>query len=199
MTNQNPDAVVIGGSAGALDALNAIFPALPASYPLGIAVVLHVPPGKPSYLSEFFRSKCSLAMKEAEDKEPLRPATVYFAPPDYHLLLERGHYFSLSVDEPVLFSRPAIDVLFESAADAYGPRLTGVLLTGASEDGARGLARIKRSGGTTIVQDPSTASSRTMPEAAVRLGAVDHVLPLQQIGSFLAGLCPPRPDTLESR
>jgi two-component system chemotaxis response regulator CheB len=132
--------------------------------------------------------RCALPVKEAEDKEPLAPSTVYVAPPNYHLLLETQGYFSLSVDDPVLFSRPAIDVLFESAADAFGRSLLGLLLTGASEDGARGLCRIQQAGGLTLVQAPSTAAVRIMPEAALRLSAPSHVLPLNEIGPFLARL-----------
>jgi two-component system chemotaxis response regulator CheB len=183
-------AIVAGGSAGALDALNQILPCLPAGFPIPIALVLHVHPNKPSHLAQVLGLRCALAVKEAEDKEPLAPATIYVAPPNYHLLVEQRGCFSLSVDEPVLFSRPAIDVLFESAADAFGPALAGLLLTGGSEDGARGLAAIKRKGGLTMVQAPSTASVPTMPLAALRLATIDHVLPLNEIGQFLARLEP---------
>jgi two-component system, chemotaxis family, protein-glutamate methylesterase/glutaminase len=181
-------AIVVGGSAGALDALSEILPALPTCFPIPIALVLHVHPNKPSYLAAVLRARCALTVKEAEDKEPLAPQTLYVAPPNYHLLVERRGCFSLSVDDAVLFSRPAIDVLFESAADAFGPTVVGVLLTGASADGARGLAEIKRKGGLTIVQAPSTASVPTMPEAALRLAAIDYVLPPAEIGQFLARL-----------
>jgi two-component system, chemotaxis family, protein-glutamate methylesterase/glutaminase len=181
-------AIVMGGSAGALDALSQILPALPAAFPIPIALVLHVLPTKPSYLAAVLGARSALTVKEAEDKEPLAPATLYVAPPNYHLLVEQRGCFSLSVDDPVLFSRPSIDVLFESAADAFGPALLGVLLTGGSEDGARGLAEIKRKGGLTIVQAPSTASVPTMPAAALRLAVIDHVLPLAEIGPFLARL-----------
>jgi two-component system chemotaxis response regulator CheB len=185
----------MGGSAGALDALNQILPALPAGFPIPIALVLHVHPSKPSYLARVLGARCALTVKEAEDKEPIAPAMLYLAPPNYHLLIERRGCFSLSADDPVLFSRPAIDVLFESAADAFGPALTGLLLTGGSEDGARGLAEIKRKGGLTVVQDPSTASVPAMPEAALRLAPIDHVLPLAEIGLFLARLGAPGRDT----
>jgi two-component system chemotaxis response regulator CheB len=181
-------AIVVGGSAGALDALSQILPALPAGFSIPIALVLHVHPGKPSYLAPLLANRCQLTVKEAEDKEPLAPATIYVAPPNYHLLVEPRRCLSLSVDDPVLFSRPAIDVLFESAADAYGAELAGLLLTGGSEDGARGLAEIKRKGGLTIVQAPSTASVPTMPQAALRLAPVDQVLPLREIGPYLAQL-----------
>ena len=183
-------AIVVGGSAGALDALNQILPALPAGFSIPIALVLHVHPSKPSYLARLLGDRCALTVKEAEDKEPLAPATLYVAPPNYHLLVEPRRCLSLSVGAPVLFSRPAIDVLFESAADAYGAELAGLLLTGGSEDGARGLAEIKRKGGLTMVQAPSTASVPTMPQAALRIAPIDQVLPLGEIGAFLARLAP---------
>jgi two-component system, chemotaxis family, protein-glutamate methylesterase/glutaminase len=182
------EAIVIGGSAGALDALAQILPALPLAFPLPIALVLHVHPTKPSHLARVLGVRCALPVKEAEDKEPIAGATVYLAPPNYHLLVEQRRCFSLSVDDPVLFYRPAIDVLFESAADAFGPGLVGVLLSGGSEDGARGIAQIHRNGGLTVVQAPSTAAVPTMPNAALRLATADHVLPLADIGPFLASL-----------
>jgi len=184
----NVQAIVAGGSAGAIEALTSILPALPADFSIPIAITLHVHPNKPSHLAQVLGLHSALLVKEAEDKEPLVPCTVYLAPPNYHLLLEAHGYFSLSVDDPVLYSRPAIDVLFDSAADAFGPALVGLLLTGASEDGARGLARIQRAGGLTLVQSPITAAVPVMPEAALRLFSPDHVLPLDEIGPFLARL-----------
>jgi len=182
------EAIAIGGSAGALDALSHILPALPPTFPVPIVLVLHIPPSRPSYLPEVLGSMCALRVKEAEDKEPLVAGTVYTAPPDYHLLVEKQRVLSLSVDDPVLFSRPAIEVLFESAADAFGPHLMGVLLAGGSADGARGLARIKRAGGLALVQAPSSAAVRTMPQAAIDLGIVDHALAPDALGTFLAKL-----------
>jgi two-component system chemotaxis response regulator CheB len=184
----NVQAIVAGGSAGAIEALTSILPALPVDFSIPIAITLHVHPNKPSHLAQVLGMHSALLVKEAEDKEPLLPCTVYLAPPNYHLLLEAQGYFSLSVDDPVLYSRPAIDVLFDSAADAFGPGLVGLLLTGASEDGARGLARIQRAGGVTLVQSPETAAVPVMPQAALRLFAPDHVLPLDEIGPFLARL-----------
>lgn len=183
------EAVVIGGSTGALDALATILPVLPRSFPLPIALVIHLPSTRPSCLPEVIGTRCELHVKEAEDKEPLAAGTLYVAPPNYHLLIEARRCLSLSIDEPVHFSRPAIDVLFESAADAYGPALVGVLLTGASQDGARGLARIAKRGGTTIVQAPETAVASTMPEAALRMHRAGYVLPADEIGPCLARLC----------
>jgi two-component system chemotaxis response regulator CheB len=182
------DAITIGGSAGALEALAAILPALPGGYPLPIVLVLHIPPSKPSYLADVLGSMCALRVKEAEDKEPLSPGAVYVAPPDYHVLIEKRRCLSLSVDAPVHYSRPAIDVLFESAADAYGERVAGVLLAGGSADGALGLARIKRAGGLALVQAPETAAVRTMPDAALDVCDVDHALSPNALGALLAKL-----------
>ncbi|HMI91037.1 MAG TPA: chemotaxis protein CheB [Polyangiales bacterium] len=181
-------AIAMGGSAGAFEALARILPALPAEFPLPIALVLHIPADKPSRVPAVLAAKCALRVKEAEDKEPLAPATLYVAAPGYHLLVERTRCLAFSVDEPVRFSRPSIDVLFESAADAYGPALVGVLLSGASEDGARGLACIKRAGGTAVVQSPESASSTAMPLAGLRSSAVDFTLPPERLGPWLAQL-----------
>jgi two-component system chemotaxis response regulator CheB len=184
----NLAAIVVGGSAGALEALGRIVPALPAALPVPVAVVLHMLPGRPSGLPAVLAELTSLAVKEAEDKEPLAAGTLYLAAPNYHLLVERERCFSLSMDEPVLFSRPSIDVLFDSAARAYGPALCGVLLSGANEDGAAGLKHIHDAGGTTVVQAPDTAGSRQMPAAALAACAVDHVMAPEQIGPLLAQL-----------
>jgi len=156
---------VIGASAGGIDALGKILPQLPKAYPLPIVIVLHVPADRPSFLSELFRAKTELQVKEAEEKETALPGTVYFAPPGYHLLLERDLTFSLSTEDPLNYARPAIDILFETASDALGSRLVGVLLTGANHDGAAGLKKIHEAGGLVLVQDPATAQSRTMPAA----------------------------------
>lgn len=182
------EAIVIGGSAGSIEALSGLLPVLPADFTLPIVVVIHLPSGKPSYLTSVLEARCRLPVKEAEDKEPLAPGTLYVAAPDYHLLIERSRCFALSVDDPVHFSRPSIDVLFETAAGAFGSTLVGVLLTGANEDGARGMARIKAGGGITIVQSPDTCSVATMPEAAMRMTTVDHVSPPADIGALLVQL-----------
>lgn len=181
----NIEMIVVGGSAGALDALSALLPALPRGFTVPIAIVLHLHPNKPSYLPQVLSGKCSLRVKEAEDKEPFAPATVYIAPPNYHLLLERHRCFALSVDDPVHFSRPAIDVLFESAADALGAAAAGILLTGGNDDGARGLDRIARTGGMTLVQSPESAAVRIMPEAALRRNPTHRALSPADIGTFL--------------
>lgn len=186
------EAIVIGGSAGAMDALSEILPALPPGFPIPIAIVLHLPPNRTSLLAQVFGARCAVAVREVEDKEPIAPATIYVAPPNYHLLIERRRTFALSVDDPVNYSRPSIDVLFESAADAYGPRLMGVLLAGANQDGVAGLGRIKAAGGATLVQDPRSATSSEMPGGAVRRGYADRVLAPAEIGRTLAAAGRPR-------
>jgi two-component system chemotaxis response regulator CheB len=124
-------------------------------------------------------------VSEVDDKDPIAPGSVYLAPPDYHLLVEPGH-FALSIDEPVRLSRPSIDVLFESAADAYGERLVGVLLTGYGNDGTAGMAHVRRRGGLTVAQDPETAARPEMPASAIEAGAVDEVLAIEEIAGLLA-------------
>jgi len=182
------EAVVIGTSAGGLAALSRLVSGLSSHFPLPILVVQHVPVGTPTQLAEIFQRKTGLRVKEADEKEALRPATLYFAPPGYHLLLESDCSLSLSQDDAVHFSRPSIDVLFESAADALGPALLGILLTGANEDGAAGLAAIHHAGGLTIVQDPAEAEVDTMPRAALQRFAPNHILPLRDIHRLLREL-----------
>lgn len=182
------DAIVIGGSAGAIDAISTILPALQASAQVAVLVTLHLPREAPSLLPEIFRPRCALHTAEAQDKEPIGAGRVYFAPPDYHLLVDAGPRLALSVDEPVHFSRPSIDVLFESAADLYGERLMGMLLSGANQDGARGLAAIGAAGGLTIVQSPGSAPMSAMPQSALDLMAPHHTLAPSEIASLLAEL-----------
>jgi two-component system chemotaxis response regulator CheB len=180
------DAVAIGASAGGVEVLSALLSALPADCRASFFVVVHIPRERPSLLAEVFRTRCALPVREAEDKEPVQPGTVYFAPPDYHLLLDRGPACALSSDEPVHFSRPSIDVLFESAADIYGERLLGLILTGANQDGAEGLAAVGRAGGRTVVQEPGCAAVPFLPEAALQQGPVDFVLSLTQLQELFA-------------
>lgn len=167
-TAVSPQAVVMGASAGALEALSLILPELASGFALPIVIVVHLPPHRESMLAELLAAKCQIKVVEAEDKEALQPGTVYVAPPDYHVLMESDLSISLSIEEEVLFSRPSINVLFESAADAFGPDVIGIVLSGANEDGAQGLQAIADSGGITIVQAPETASSATMPRAALQ-------------------------------
>lgn len=182
------DAIAIGASAGGVEALSVLLPALPSGSQLSLFVVLHLPRERPSLLAEIFAPKCALKVREAEDKMHVEPGTVYFAPPDYHLLLDAGPQLALSIDELVHFSRPSIDVLFESAADIYAERLMGIILTGANDDGAAGLATIHRTGGVTIVQEPDSAQVPLMALSALRQTAADFVLPLEKIAGLLHSL-----------
>lgn len=181
-------ALVIGGSSGGIDALIELLPALPASLRVPVIVVLHLPRDRPSLLPAIFQPRCALPLREAHDKDPLAPGAVYFAPPDYHLLVDAGPRAALSVDPPVHYSRPSIDVLFESAADLYTKHLIGVLLSGANEDGTRGLQAIAAAGGLLVAQDPASAAMPTMPLSAMGRTAVHHVLPPAGIGQLLAHL-----------
>jgi len=177
-------AVVLGGSAGAVKALSVLLPAFPANCQAAVLVVVHLPRERPSLLVDLFAPQCLLRVREAQDKEPVEAGTVYFAPPDYHLLVEEGPQLALSVDEPVHFSRPSIDVLFESAADVYREHLMGVILTGASQDGAAGLRAIRRAGGMAIVQDPASAEASLMPRAALNAHPDCKALALDQIAQL---------------
>jgi len=182
------EAVVIGASAGGVEALNEILPDLPATFRPAVLIVLHLPRERPSLLVEIYEKRCALPVREADDKEPVEPGTVYFAPPDYHMLVEKSRQIALSTDEPVHFSRPSIDVLFESAADVYGERLLGIILTGANEDGAAGLHAIHRAGGVTVVQQPDSAKVPLMVVSALQRNPADFILSLPEIGELLKGL-----------
>lgn len=180
--------IVIGGSAGALDALSIILQALPKDYPYPILVVVHIPPDKKSLIADLLNEKSELKVRDANDKEELKAGHVYFAPSDYHLMAERDFTVSLSVEEPVLYSRPSIDVLFDTAADSYREKLVGVLLTGANTDGAKGLKAINRYKGTCIVQDPETAYAPTMPAAGAKLVKNANILAPEAIAQYLKNL-----------
>ena len=149
-------------------------------------IVVHLPADKKSLLSDLYRAKCRLDVREAEDKEPLLPGTIYFAPPDYHLLVESPQQLALSSEEPVLYSRPSIDVLFESAADVFGNELIGIVLTGANTDGALGLKAIHEAGGCTIVQHPKQALAEAMPMAAIQSCPEAQMMSLEEIASYLS-------------
>jgi two-component system chemotaxis response regulator CheB len=170
------EAVVIGGSAGSVSVLGELLPGLPADFP-PVLIVVHVLPSSPNPLANLYAPRCVVRVREAEPGAALERGSVYFAPADYHLLVESGRCCALSIEPPVHFSRPAIDVLFESAADVYGEALAGVILTGASADGAEGLAAVARKGGRAIVQDPSSAESKVMPSAALALVPSARVVP----------------------
>ena len=182
------EAVVIGASAGGVHALLALLTDLPRSFGLPIIVVLHLPEDRDSQLAEIFQYRLPIAVRQAGDKESIAPATLYFAGPGYHLSVEMDRTFSLSCEEALHFSRPSVDILMESAADAYGAALAGILLTGANEDGAAGMARIKQQGGLTVVQDPVEAEVPTMPEAAIFRQAPNFILKLAGIRDFLLKL-----------
>jgi two-component system chemotaxis response regulator CheB len=185
------DAVAIGASAGGIDALLTLFGGLRAGMRAAIVVVLHLPAGHDSRLVDVFSGRLGLPAREAQPGAPVRPGTIYFAPPGYHLLVETDRTFSLSCEPPVLFSRPSIDVLMESCADAYGSALAGFVLTGANEDGARGLAAIRAQGGFTAVQDPADAAHAAMPRAAIAAGEPGAVLPLAGLRTLLHSLVAP--------
>ncbi|CEL29449.1 Chemotaxis response regulator protein-glutamate methylesterase [Pseudomonas fluorescens] len=155
---------------------------------LPIIIVLHLPEERRSHLAEVFARRLLLPVEEATDKQDIQAGTVYFATPGYHLSVEQDRSLSLSLEDRLHHSRPSIDYLFESAADVYGPKLAAVLLTGANQDGARGLAQVKRCGGLTIVQEPSDAQVTTMPLAALKIQQPDHVLPIHGIGRLLVEL-----------
>jgi two-component system chemotaxis response regulator CheB len=178
------DAVVIGASAGAVEALGALLPQLPAETPWPVVVVVHLAPNQPSLFPTIFSRRCALRVLEPEDKAPLAPG-IWFAPPDYHLLVESNRTFSLSIDQPLNHSRPSVDVLFESAAGAYGAALVGIVLTGANGDGAEGAKAVRNAGGFVVVQDPKTAEAATMPAEAIQRARPQWVAPLPAIASAL--------------
>ena len=180
--------IVMGCSLGGMTALQKILCALPEDFDTPIAIAQHRHKQSNDNLPQFFRRSCKLRVADVNDKQRIDRKTVYFAPADYHLLVENGA-FDLSVDEAVRYSRPSIDVLFESAADAYAKRLIGVILTGANNDGASGAKRIKQRGGVVVVQDPKTAEAPAMPEAAIAATPVDRILPLEDIAPFLVERC----------
>jgi two-component system chemotaxis response regulator CheB len=181
--------VVMGASWGGLRALGHLLGGLPASFASVIAIAQHrSSDSRTDAMAATLSSLCPLAVREVEDKDPLDPGRVHLAPADYHLLVEPGS-FALSTDERVRFSRPSIDVLFESAAAVYRDRVVAVVLTGANSDGAAGMAEVRRRGGLTVVQDPATAERRAMPDAAIATGAAQRVLPLDGIASLLVDLC----------
>ncbi len=178
--------VVIGASAGGVVALGQLLPRLRAGTRTPVFVVLHIPPDRPSLLADIFSRSCALPAKEAEDKEPVAPGTIYFAPPDYHLLLDHGPDLVLSADPPVGWSRPSVDVLFETAAAVYRERLVAIVLTGGSDDGAAGAAAVAAAGGRVIVQSPDEAEADLMPRAALQRVPGATVMTLAEIGGLLA-------------
>ena len=182
------DAVVIGASAGGVEALTVLLPALAPGLLPSVFIVLHLPRDKPSVLTEIFTPKCAVPVREAEDKEAVARGTIYFAPSNYHLLVDEGPQLSLSADDPVHHSRPSVDVLFESAAEIYKSRLLGIILRGANEAGAAGLAAVHDAGGVTVVQSPETARAPNMALAALRLRPAHRMLTLNEIAKILRTL-----------
>ncbi|MGH2699858.1 MAG: chemotaxis protein CheB [Actinomycetota bacterium] len=180
--------VVVGASWGGLRALGCLLGGLPESFPTPVVLAQHRSADSSDVLVRLLQDHSPLAVIEASDKEDIEPGHVYIAPADYHLIIEPGS-LALSTEGPVLYSRPSIDVAFESAADAYAERLVGVILTGANEDGSAGLKRIRDAGGVTVVQDPAGAERRQMPDAALAAVKSAKVLPLRKIASFLVEIC----------
>ena len=176
---------MIGVSTGGVSALKLLLGALPADYPLPILIVAHITPDADDGLAVLLNTLCAIRVKEADEREAIKPGTVYLAPANYHLLLERGGTLALSIDRPVNFARPSVDVLFESAAEACGPSLIGIVLTGAGSDGSAGLLKIQQQGGLTIVQDPLDAEMGAMPGNALQLLKADHVARLSEIPGLL--------------
>ena len=182
------DAVVVGASWGALRALRKLLSGLPSTFELPMIIVPHRGRDSEHLLADLLEDCSHMPVSEVEDKDNIEPGHVYLAPANYHLLVDDDAHFSLSTDEPVRYSRPSIDVTFESVADVYGPRSVGVVLTGANEDGSRGLRRIADRGGLALVQDPSTAESPLMPTAAIKAVPEALVLTLDGIADHLATL-----------
>jgi two-component system chemotaxis response regulator CheB len=185
LAGRTVEAVAIGASAGGVAALMQLLPGLPENFRPAIIVVLHIPEGRQSQLASVFQARLPLPVQEAADKQPVASGTLYFAGSGYHLSVEEDRSFSLSTEEPHLFARPAIDFLMQSAADAYGDKLLGILLSGANHDGAAGMAAIADAGGMTVVQDPAEAEVATMPAEAIRVRTPDLVLPLSEIHQLL--------------
>lgn len=183
------EAIVIGASAGGLKALKTIILALPESFCVPLLIVQHMSPSSDSFMAHYFNQLSFLHVKEADSQEPIRPSHVYIAPPNYHMLVEKDKTISLSVESKVSYARPSIDVLFESAARVFKNRLIGVILTGANDDGSKGIKVIKELGGLTMAQAPETAESAVMPQAAIDTNCVDLVLNLDEMNQMFQSLC----------
>ena len=179
------EAIVIGVSSGGMNAMQVMFSILPKDFNTPIIIVQHIGARSDNQLIKILNDKSNLQIKEADEKEKIENGKVYIAPPNYHLMIERDKALSLTVDERVNFARPSIDVLFESAAEAYKDKLIGVILTGSSSDGTAGFKKIKEYGGLTIAQDPKTAESAYMPASAIAVVQMDYILPLENIIKLL--------------
>lgn len=186
------DVVAIGASAGGIEALYAVVTALPASFPVPVLIVQHMDPRHKSLLAGLLGRRCRVRVKQAANEETIEDGTVYIAQPDMHLIVRSGRLV-LTDTRQVHFSRPSIDLLFQSVADSYGDRAIGVILSGSGVDGADGIRAIKAKGGTTLVQDPATAAHTGMPQAARATNCVDVTLPLEEIGPAITSLVMPAP------
>jgi two-component system chemotaxis response regulator CheB len=187
------EAIVLGVSLGGLNAMKVMFSLLPKDFNTPIIIVQHISARSDNQWIKLIDNKNGLCVKEADEKERIENGTIYVAPPNYHLMIERSKTFSLTIDERVNFARPSIDVLFESAAEVYKDKLIGVVLTGSNNDGTNGMKRIKKLGGLTVVQDPVTAESGDMPASVIAAMRVDHVLPLDRIVWLLVRMSESRP------
>jgi len=185
------EAIVIGVSSGGMTALRLIFSALPSDFSIPIIIVQHVSAHSDNVWIKLLNKKSNLTIKEADEKEKIETGNVYIAPANYHLMIENDKTFSLTIDERVNFARPSIDVLFESAADAYKNKLIGIVLTGSNIDGAKGIKRIKELGGMAIIQDPETAESSLMPASAIAAVQPDYILSLEKIVQLLIKITQP--------
>ena len=186
--NSRYEAVAIGVSTGGLEALKRILPRLPKNFNMPMFIVSHIHKTSDDFMARHLNEISRLWVKQAEDKETIKPAVVYMAPPDYHLLIEWDCTIALSTSERVNYTRPSIDVLFETAADVYGEKLIGIILTGANKDGSNGVRKIKATGGFVVVQDPKTAEIDTMPKAAIAAAEPVLILSLEEIAEFLCNL-----------
>jgi len=186
--NRHFKTIVIGGSAGSLEVLFRLLPKLRADLKIAVIIVLHRRNSGDSSLSELLSTKSSIPTQEVEDKDPILPGNIYLAPSDYHLLTEKNFTFSLDYSEKINFSRPSLDVTFESAADVYGPSLIGIILSGANEDGTKGLLTIKNNGGIIIAQEPKTAQMPLMPQYAIDHTAIDYIFGIDEMADFINGL-----------
>ncbi|MCF8230105.1 MAG: chemotaxis protein CheB [Bacteroidales bacterium] len=179
------EAVVIGASAGGLNAFKTFLPKLEKNFSLPLMLVQHISPQSDNYMTTHLDKLCKIKVKEAEEKETIKKGTAYFSPPNFHMLIEEDKSISFSVENKVNYARPSIDVLFETASYAYKNKLIGIILTGANNDGAAGLKKIQELGGFTIVQDPEEAEVDTMPLSAIKIMKPDKILKLKEIADFL--------------
>ncbi|MDY6855390.1 MAG: chemotaxis protein CheB [Thermodesulfobacteriota bacterium] len=182
------ETIVVGASAGGIEALRIVLSSLPADFSMAVVIVLHIQSTIDGFLIDYLNSICEIPVKEADEKEKIMHGVVYIAPPNYHLLIEEDRTFSLSIDEHVNYARPSIDVLFETAAEVYNERLIGIVLTGGNRDGAFGLKRIEESGGFAVIQDPETAIADSMPQSAIAQCKTPRIVRIEEIGPLLIAL-----------